>query len=151
MLHCLGELDDLPVRCAITQSLVRRLAVGLDLEVRDQPRGIAHKPWSELVVHVKVGCVQILRSRPQRATLLCSLLVGSVDAAGTRAGAKRCVEKYCVMLPILTHQLCQLFGGLLLIRQENDARPARAGPCLSDDSNRVFVLSLRDHCREHST
>ena len=28
----------------VEQALVRRLAVSLDVDVRDQPRGMAHKP-----------------------------------------------------------------------------------------------------------
>ena len=47
------------------------------------------------------------------------------------------------MLLVVTHQLCQLLDGLLLITQEVDANPAREAPCLSDDSNCVFVLTLR--------
>ena len=54
VVYCIGKLDNLPVVCSVAQSLVRRLAVGLDLEVRDQPRGVAHKPWNELVVHVNL-------------------------------------------------------------------------------------------------
>ena len=33
VVHCLGELDVAPVVCTVSQSLVRRVAVSLDLEV----------------------------------------------------------------------------------------------------------------------
>ena len=145
VMHRLSELNDLSVEKTVAQSFVWRLAVGLDLEVLNQPRNVAHKPWNELVVHVKLNRVHFRRSGPQCATQLCGLLVCSLDAASTRTGANKCVEKHCVMLPAVTHQLCHLLVGLLLIREETDARPAREAQRLSDDSN------LRDHCTEHST
>ena len=136
-----GELHSLSVVSTVTQSLVRRLAVGLDLEVCDLPRSVAHKPWNELVVHVKLDRVHYLLSRPRCATLLCDLLVCSLDAASTRGGANRCVEKHCVMLPVVAHQLCQVLDGLFLIRQENDARPDREAQCRSGDRNRAYSSS----------
>ena len=137
--------------CAVKQSFVRRPTASLDLEVRDQPRGMAHKPWNELLVHVKMNCGHFLRSRPQRAELLCNLLGCSLDAPSTRAKANSCVEKHRVVFPTVTHQLCQLLDELVLITQEYDARPAGEAQCPSDDSNCVFVLALGNHCKEHST
>ena len=86
VVYCLEDFDDLPVVCTVAESPARRLAVGLDLEVRHQPRGVTQKPWNELVVHVKLDRVHFLRSRHRCAPLLCNLLVCSLDVVST------CVE-----------------------------------------------------------